>query len=99
MSSLAENPYTISGSSRVKLVRNLHKKACRGCFPPFRGDFWPCDIGVPVACQDISLAGHWAGGRAQEADRPYLPEPASRTQFITEASSDLHIHIHIHISR
>ena len=40
MSSLAENPYTISGSSRVKLVRNLHKKALQsGVFRRLEGTF------------------------------------------------------------
>jgi hypothetical protein len=102
MSSLAQSSYTISGETRVGMVHNLHKKPGRGCFPLFRGDFWPCGFAWSVACRHISFAGFRGGGGAQEAGSPtvyllklllsVLPD-APGLQLTSETPDDLSLYI------
>jgi hypothetical protein len=67
---MAEKANTISGFCTLETLHNLHKNVRKGRFPPFRGEFWPRDLGWSVAFQHISLPGHWEGGGAQEANYP-----------------------------
>jgi hypothetical protein len=77
VSSLAENVYTMSGSSRVDLSRKLHKNVCKGRLSPFGGDFRPCGFKVVCRLPAYFFAGT---GRGRRGLKKLIALPAKASQ-------------------